>query len=212
MNPVSSYHDFMEFLQYSRDNNDKLIPIVLIKPSAMLYLNREHFLEHIFDYFDNRSGKSIQFFLPGYAHYPGTAFPHILADVRPYNEDAIALTIRRLGKIYYSEKDFIGFIEKLESGSSKFFYRGDTELVFLKYIAGEGHNLGSFDFSKLYRYNLSKIFYSQKYHGLDEYSRLHHIENFLEDVILIIREAGKNEKKLITTINSCYSTCLGGDL
>ena len=207
MNPVSSYQDFMEFLQYSRDNNNKLIPIALIKPSVMLYLNREHFLEHIFDYFDNRSGKSIQFFLPGYAHYPDTAFTNILADVRPYNENAIALTTRRLGKIYYSEKDFIGFIEKLEDGYSKFFYRGDTELIFLKYIAGEEYNLGRFDFSKLYRYNLSKIFYSQKYYGLDEHSRLHYIENFLEDVILIIREAGTNEEKLIASIDSCYSKC-----
>lgn len=204
MNPVSSYHDFIEFLQYSRDNSDKLIPIVLIKPSAMLYLNREHFLEHIFDYFDNRSGKSIPFFLPGYAHYPDTAFTYILVDEPPYNEDAIALKTRKLGKIYYSEKDFIGFIEKLEDGYTEFFYRGDTELIFLKYIAGERYNLGGFDFSKLHRYNLSQIFYSQKYHGLDEYSRLHHIENFLEDVILIIREAGKNEDKLIASINSCY--------
>lgn len=204
MNPVSSYHDFMKFLQYSGDNHDKLIPIVLIKPSVMLYLNREHLLERTFSHFDIRSGENIQFFLPGYFHYPSTAFHPILVDVRPYSEEAIALTTRRLGKIYYNESNFIEFIEKLENGSSEFIYRGDTELIFLKYTMGEQHNFGSFDFSKINRYNLTKLFYSQRYQGLDEYERLRYVERFLEDVLLIIRKANNNEDTLIASINSCY--------
>lgn len=68
-------------------------------------------------------------------------------------------------------------------------------------------SFGSFDFSKLHRFSLSKIFYSQKYHDLNEYGRLHHIQNFLEDVIFIIHEAGNNDEKLISSIKSCYDNC-----
>lgn len=100
MDPVSSYNDFLKILIHYQENNDRLIPIILIKPSTMLYLNRELLLEHIFDYFNIRTGGNVQFFLPGYAHYPDAAFGHFFAKVRPYNEDAIALRTRRLGKIY----------------------------------------------------------------------------------------------------------------
>lgn len=204
MNPVSSYYDFMEFLQNFRDNHDKLIPIVLIKPSVMLYLNQNYLLRDIFRYFDRRTGDNIQFFLPGYYHYPSTAFQTILAEVRPYSEEAVAFTTRRLGTIYYNENNFIEFVEQLENGSSEFIYRGDTELIFLKYTRGEQYNLGSFDFSKINRYNLSNLFYSQKHQDLDEYARLRCIEHFLEDVIFTIRKAGNNEDQLIASINSSY--------
>lgn len=204
MNPVSSYDDIIEFLQYCSEKSDKLIPVFLIKPSTMLYLNREHFLEHIFDYFDRRSGDRIQFFLPGYAHYPDLAFGNILSNVRQNNKDAIALTTRRLGEVYYSEKDFIGFIETLEKETSEFIYRGDAELLLLKYITGEKYNLGRFDFSKIYRYNLSKKFYAQRDYNSDLYMQLRRIQRFLEDVIFIMHRAN-NETELIASISSCYN-------
>lgn len=41
MNPVISYKDFIEFMRWSPNNRSQLLPIVLMKPSTMLYLNRE---------------------------------------------------------------------------------------------------------------------------------------------------------------------------
>lgn len=204
MNPVSSYQDFMEFLQYSSENRDKLIPVIIIKPSVMLYINRDSLLNHIFDYFDRRTGDGIQFFLPGYAHYPNTSFEHILANVRPYNADSIALTTGRLGNIYYSDKAFVEFIDELENHLNKFMYRGDTELLFLKYITGGQYKIGNFDFSKTNRYNLSKIYYSQRYRDLSEYERLRIVEHFLEDVILAIHRADGDEK-MIASIDDRYN-------
>lgn len=203
MNPVSSYNDFLEFLIHHQENNDRLIPIILIKPGTLLYLNRELLLEHTFDYFDLRTGRNVQFFIPGYAHYPDAAFGHFFAEVRPYNEDAIAVRTRRLGTIYYSDKDFVEFIEKLENEYLDFKYRGDTELLFLKYSSSKTHKLGKLDFSSIYRYNLTKMFYSNEYRTLEQRHRMHEIEHFLEDVILAIRTAN-DDKQLINTIDCIY--------
>lgn len=204
MNPVCSYHDFLEFLKYSSDNNDKLVPVFLIKPSTMLYLNCEYFLDRHFDYFDSRSGQNVQFFLPGYAHYPDIAFDQIFPNVRPYTKDAVALTTRRLGKIYYSESAFVDFVERIEHGSQNFIYRGDAELFFIKYLANNQHEIGSFDFTNIHRYNLSELFLAQSMHDVTGNERLIHITHFLEDVIFEIRNASKNENELIDSINTRY--------
>lgn len=208
MNPVCSYHDFLEFLQYSPDNNDKLIPVFLVKPSAMLYLNRDGFLDRFFDYFDRRCGESVHFFLPGYAHYPNLAFAEIFPMAQPYQSDAVALSTRRLGKIYYSDSSFVDFIEKLEESSPDFIYRGDSELLFIKYLAGHQHNNGKLDFSMIHRYNISKLFYNHCLNGISDYHRLDHISHFLEDVIFEIRSCGNNDSQLIRSIDARYNMLL----
>lgn len=208
MNPVCSYHDFLEFLQYSSDNNDQMVPVFLVKPSTMLYLNRDGFLERFFDYFDRRSGKSVHFFLPGYAHYPDLAFAEIFPMAQPYQSDAVALSTRRLGKIYYSDSSFVDFIEKLEESSPDFIYRGDSELLFIKYLAGHQHNNGKLDFSMIHRYNISKLFYNHCLNGISDYHRLDHISHFLEDVIFEMRSCGNNDSQLIRSIDARYNMLL----
>lgn len=205
MNPVCSYHDFLEFLRYSSDNRDKLIPVLLIKPSTILHLNREGMLDHHFDYFDRRSGENVQFFLPGYAHYPSLDFAEIFPNVRPYAKDAVALTTRRLGKIYYSEKAFVEFIEKIEDSSPDFIYRGDTELLFIKYLANTDYKIGSFDFCNIHSYNLSRLFYSQNIDEIPYNIQLSRVSHFLEDVIFEMRRGTKNDDELISSINSRYN-------
>lgn len=192
MNPVVSYKDFMEFMRWS--NQDQLLPVILMKPSTLLYLNREHRLDHIFDYFDRRSGKDVQFFLPGYAHYPSTAFPELLFNLHTYNEKAVALNLNRLKNIYYSDDDFIEFIELLENSSPCFRYYGNTELLFIKYIAGTDGALGKFDFTAIHRFNLSHMFYAHQ-------ESFYQIERFLEEVLHAIHFA-KSDEELISLIKS----------
>ena len=194
MNPVVSYQDFIEFMRWSSNNQDQLLPVILMKPSTMLRLNQQHQLEHIFDYFDRRSGKGVQFFLPGYSHYPDTAFADLLPDYCPYDKNAVALNLNRLKKIYYSDDDFINFIELFENNSPGFRYYGNTELLFVKYVAGTNGELGKFDFAVFYRFNLSHMYYSNK-------ESLYPIERFLEEVLHIIRSA-KCDDELIASVNS----------
>lgn len=205
MNPVSSYNDFIKFLRYSNNNHNKLIPVFLIKPSTILYFNREHSIDQIFDYFDRRSGDNVQFFLPGYAHYPDIAFHHIWAEVPPYNDNYVALNTGRLGKIYYSNNDFIEFIETLEKESPNFMYRGNPELLFIKYIPDTPYACGRFSFSNIYRYDLSKLFYLNRTLELSEYERLEQVARFLESVIIAIRRSGNNDDQLIAYINTHYN-------
>lgn len=132
--------------------------------------------------------------MPGYAHYPNIAFAELLPNVRPYNENAVALNLDRLKKIYYSDSDFVDFIELLERNSRNFRYYGNTELLFIKYIAGANGALGRFDFNNIYRFNLSRMYYLN-----DE--KLYPIERFLEEVLQAIHSA-KNDDELIASINN----------
>lgn len=190
MNPVVSYNDFKEFLR--RSNQNQLLPVILMKPSTLLYLNREYRLGHAFDYFDRRSGKDVQFFLPGYSHYPSTAFPELLSGFRAYNENAVALKLNRIKNVYYSDDDFIDFIELLENNSPGFRYYGSTELLFIKYIAGTDGALGEFDFTAIHRFNLSHMFYAHPDH-----ERFYQIERFLEEVLHAMHSAQSDEELIL---------------
>lgn len=199
MNPVISYRDFMQYMAWSSNNHSQLLPVVLIKPSTLLYLNREYQLDHLFDYFDRRSGDDVQFFLPGYSHYPSTSFlqyTSLLPEVKPYNQNAVALNLTRLKKIYYSENDFISFVEILEQNAPAFRYYGNTELLFIKYIPGIDRALGRFDFSNIHKYNLSQIYYDHQEH-------FYPVERILEEVLHAIRSR-QNDAELITRINKIF--------
>lgn len=197
MNPVISYRDFMQYMARSSNNHSQLLPVVLIKPSTLLYLNREYRLDHLFDYFDRRTGNEVQFFLPGYSHYPSTSFlqsSSILPEIKPYNQNAVALNLTRLKKVYYSDNDFLNFVEILEQNAQNFRYYGNTELLFIKYIPGRDSALGRFDFSNIHRYNLSQIYYDHQEH-------FYHVERILEEVLHVIRFE-HNETELIALINN----------
>ncbi|MBR2714680.1 MAG: hypothetical protein IKB73_00535, partial [Ruminococcus sp.] len=191
MNPVCSYNSFLEFLQYSHGNNDKLIPIFLIKPATMIYLNERLHLDNHFNYFDRRAGRNVDFFLPGYAHYPSITFNQIFPNFN-YSKDAIALDTERLGRIYYNNADFIEFIEILERNSFNFIYRGDTELLFIKYLSNNQHAKGTFDFTTIYRFNLSDLFYCSNAKHEPDHIRFGRVSRFLEDVIRELQNLDNN--------------------
>ena len=191
MNPVITFHDFLEYMEWST-NTDKLVPILLIKPSTILLLNQDHRINHMFDYYDRRSGE-VQFFLPGYAHYPSLSFMDVFPNHRPFNSDAIALHLTRLRTIYYSDNDFIDFIETIEHFAPSFRYYGNTELLFLKYISKKGSNHGRFDFSDLHRYNISDIYHSNP----------RSLEHILEAILHAIKNS-KNDSMLIEEISELF--------
>ena len=199
MNPVVSYDDFLEFMKYYNNPNikDRLIPVVLIKPISVIHINERGVLNRIFDYFDSRTEKNIQFFLPGYAHFPTSAFAEVLPSYTPFNEDNIALRLNRLGTVYYNEKDFINFIKVLEEKDSSFKYYGDAELLFIKYESNCDY--GDFDFSNIYRFSLSQLYFSN-----EGYRGLRRIEYFIEKVLLAIYESNDNEG-LINTVTYLYN-------
>lgn len=196
MKPVISYNDFLVFMQWTTNQKNRLIPVLLIKPSTVLYLNRELMLDHLFDYYDRRTANDIQFFLPGYAHYPTTSFAEILPNRSPHNENTVALRLSRLNNIYYSNDRFIDFVEILERNIQSFNYYGDTVLFFIEYLAGANGEVGRFNFKKHYQFNLSELYYSNN-------QNIKRIDLFLESVIHAIRES-RNDEELIERIENCF--------
>lgn len=182
MNPVISYKDFTDYLKWNVRDEEKLIPILLIRPVTVRYLNKERIIENFFDYMDARTGKDIQFFLPGYVHYPNTSFKPILPDWSPRNEDTIAIRISRLGNIHYSNKAFVDFLDVIERSSHRFRYSGDTELLLVDYKPSENEALGKIDFDNIHRYNLTHLFDSVTLNYHDDRVRLRYVEYFLESV------------------------------
>lgn len=196
MNPVVSYKDIIDFMHWSQNNKDCFLPVILIKPETVLRLNSERRLDRIFNYFDRRSREDVQFFLPGYAHYPCSIYSQLLSTTPPYNKDTVALNLERLQSIHYSNNDFIEFIELIEKKAVGFRYYGDAELLFMKYVASKDGVLGHFDFNSFYRYNLSRLYYSRQ-------ENFWYVEHFLEEVLHIIR-CSNNDNEMFDIINSIY--------
>lgn len=185
MNPVRSYHDFQEFMNYW-NYNGKPIPVLLIKPDVLLSLRHVYHIDDLFDYFNHRTGKGIVFFLPGYSHYPDTSFAEIFPSSRRRADEEIALTYRdyRTGQshhVNYNNRDFVDFIDTIEKGAPEFRYYGDTELLLPTFIPGDHYQYGNLDFPTLpqHRYNLSGLYF--RYNDLQR--ALHLVQKFLERVI-----------------------------
>lgn len=192
MNPVVSYYDFLRFMRSFANGRDRLVPVLLIKPATVRLMNENRKLDYMLDYFDLRSRSDIQFFLPGYSHIPG----QVLLDIEPHNRRTVALNLERLHNVYYSNDDFIKFIELLEKRALGFRYYGETELIFIKYLVGIDGERGEFDFNTIHRYNLSQLYYRNE-RGMDD------VHRFLETVIHIIRSIN-DENRMIDEINVAY--------
>lgn len=211
MNPVISYKDFTDYLKWNVRDEEKLIPVLLIRPVTVRYLNKERIIENFFDYIDVRTGGDIQYFMPGYVHYPNTSFKPVLPNWSPRNEDTIAIRISRLGNIHYSNKAFTDFISILERSSPMFRYRGDTELLFVNYTPSEDYEFGKIDFENIHRYNLTYLFDSVILNYPDDRVRLRNVEYFLESVIEIINNTiDKNE--IIEHIDRSYRNACRGNI
>lgn len=205
MNPVCSYNDFLRFLRHSHTIQDRLIPVLLIKPIDMLYMNQESLFERAFDYLDCRSGKHLHFFIPGYAHYPDLSFTTLLSSYPPCKEDAVAITAHRLGKIYYSNNAFVDFVERIERESPYFHYYGDMELMLIRYKLNAPDHSGALDFTELHRFNLSTLYFAHRSHDLTARERLLYIERFIENVIMIYQMHFTNEEAFLRAIQECYN-------
>lgn len=211
MNPVISYNDFTNFLKWNVRDKEELIPILLIRPVTIRYLNKERIIENFFDYMDARTGEDIQFFLPGYVHYPNTSFKPMLPDWSPRNEDTIAIRISRLGNIHYSNKAFTDFISILEMYSHSFVYRGDTELLFINYEPAKEYSLGKIDFENIHRYNLTHLFDCNTIDYPDDRIRLRNVGIFLEKVIKIMNQP-IDKYEIIERIDRSYRNACRGNI
>ncbi len=196
MNPVRSYHDFQEFMNYW-DYNGKPIPVLLIKPDVLLSLRHDYHIDDLFDYFNHRTGKGIVFFLPGYSHYPVTSFAEIFPSLGGKTDEEIALTYRdyrtrQSHHVYYNNRDFVDFIDTIEKDAPEFRYYGDTELLLPTFFPGEQYQRGNLDFSTLsqHRYNLSGLYFR---YGGTHYA-LHIVQQFLERVIKQLENECTNEE------------------
>lgn len=186
MNTVISYKDFLHFMRYS-NNVDQMVPIVLIRPYTISHLNQDQRLEHFLNYYHNRTRERIHFFLPGYSHYPSLDFQDILPAYPVNAEDFIPLRIDHTKRIYYSYTAFVSFIELLETENKNFRYYGNTELLFVRYIAGHENELGRFDFTHMKRYNLSELYYRNA-------KNLWYIDHFIETLLHDIFETDDLEE------------------
>ena len=187
MNPVRSYRDFQQFMSYW-NYDGKPIPIVLIKPTVLLYLQRNHNIGEIFDYFNHRTGKSIVFFLPGYAHYPVSSFNEIFSSSTRNPDVDFAFSYKdyrtnQVHRVYYNEKDFTNFLSIIERKTEQFRYDGNTELLFATFVPDICGGMGELDFKSLqhHRYNLTEM-YIHGLHTDDHTFALRRIERFLENV------------------------------
>ena len=113
-------------------------------------------IDKVFEYFHNRSGKEVTFFLPGYAHNPSLECSVLLPHYRPYDDKAFAFKFNNRDEFYYSYRAFTDFVNLLERHDENFRYCGHTELIFAQYI-----NNG-IDFSTIKNFDLTELFYSLK--------------------------------------------------
>lgn len=174
MEAVRNYEDLC-FSLHALGCKQSIIPIILIKPSTILLFEDSLSLRHIFNYFDRRSGKGLFFYLPGYIHYPQSTIEPLFV---PSNA-TVALSLERIGNVYYSNDSFIGFLERLESLIPNYHYYGDTELILAEYEQ-ESEQLC---FENYKRINLSDIFlkYNNTYRGYHEVENL--LERILHDIV-----------------------------
>lgn len=189
MNLISSFEDFLNYLQYSGNDNERLIPILLIRPSTIIHTNNVHSLDPVLDYYDVRTG-AVQFYLPGYKQFPGMTLRHLLTSFRYRRIPPKAFNIQRLGNVGYSSQDFTDFVEVLEREIPGYHYYGDTELIFARYIPGNSNCPGQLDYSNYRCYNLSTIFLNNGYRGLG---------HFLEQTLKEYKQRPNDNDMLVAT-------------
>jgi hypothetical protein len=90
-------------------------------------------------YYHHRSGKSINFYLPGYGAYWYGVYP---------DEENVAV----IGGVQwsFSNQKYVEFIEALEE-HSKWKYSGESELLFIEYTNGK------LDYSNVLRFHLDEM-------------------------------------------------------
>ena len=186
MNPIRSYQDFQKFMEYV-DYNGKPIPVLFIRPDVLLTLKHCYpFIGELFEYYNQRTGDDIVFFVPGYSHYPATSFHEVFPSYPCRNDDEIAFTYqdrptRQTHHVYFNHHDFVDFVKIIERESPGFSYSGGTELILPTYVPGNEIQCGNLDFSTLpqHRYNLSTLFF----HYSDSHRAFSLVREFLELVI-----------------------------
>ncbi len=201
MHAVISYADFQNYMNYNRGLGE-IIPVFLIKPSVILASRHNYPIHSVFEYFHHRTGDEIIFFLPGYAQFPRLEIGRLLSPYSPYDDNAFAFSYHYDGrdeKVYYDQQAFNDFIDLLELRSNRFRYYGNTELLFVRYIQGEGHSLGDIDFNSMHRYDLSQLFFSSN----NEHRGYRNVDRFLEHVLHEYRNF-ETEDKFIQNIDRIY--------
>lgn len=193
MRLVSSFEDFLNNLQDSGNDIERFIPIVLIRPSTIIHTRDVHSLDPVLDYYDVRTGV-VQFYLPGYVQIPGMTLRNLFQSVRCSRYRPRAFNIQRLGNVGYSNQSFSDFVEVLEREIPGYHYNGDTELIFARYIPGNGNCPGQLDYSNYRCYNLSTIFFNNGYRELG---------HFLEQTLKEYKQR-PNDNDMLAAIDRFY--------
>ncbi len=151
MQPIGSFEELENFYKYSRHDNDQpYYFILLIKPynTSKYFDVKKNFFDHIKS-FHIHSGKGVDFFMPGY----GNDLVGSICGERYYSSDYVAMHRFREGRyldrnkpifypisidqkeeyILFNEKDFNGFIRKIEQFTEgRWKYKNQSELVLVK--------------------------------------------------------------------------------
>lgn len=104
MEPVKSYQYFLNKLENKYGNKEKIICLLFVDPYNDDVM--AHYITGRFDYFNRRTGNSIDFFCPGY---------NTLNDRRKFNVN-----------------DYVDFIKQFEELTNWRYY-GGTNLLLMKY-------------------------------------------------------------------------------
>ena len=118
MIPAATYNDvYKKLSEYEEES--KAIGFLIAKPQVQ---GTQESIIQEFNYYNYRSGKYIDFFLPGYSMYG-------------HNNSGDEILIGHINnaEIYYSDQMFCNFIEEIEY-QSKWEYSGETELLIVNSI------------------------------------------------------------------------------
>lgn len=154
----------------------KAIGILIARPNIQFV--KEQILCDI-NYFYHRSGKYIDFFLPGYGAY---WYGHYPDEQNICKVDGVNWS--------YSDKMFCIFIDELER-QTKWKYKGETELIIINAVNGE------FDFTNTFSIWLDSVVKDEA---------IYSVRTFMEDIIrtsrIKIETADLRNTALIQTIGT----------
>jgi len=126
MNPIQTLKDLQRKVSFY-EQKEKAIGILFARPQ--LSIARDSIISQL-NYYNNRSGEYIDFFLPGLIQHDNGKY-HDIIEVGTLNSN----------RIYYSDRVFVEFVDEMEKISTWHYY-GQTELLIVNV---KNQNL---DFSK----------------------------------------------------------------
>ncbi len=189
---VKSYEDFLNMLHDRYGNKERIVCLLFVDPFNEDEMGR--YITRRFDYLNERSGKYVDFFCPGYNRY---------------NQ------IRR-----FDTKDYVEFINQIEELTTWRYY-GGTNLLLLRYVDYDLQFDSVYDLNftrmlidgliKDYRYFFEEIIFSLR-DDIEQYlcneqdkAQLKSIWNNFSDLLPKFARRFVNQINDTRKINKCFS-------